>query len=161
MTLKEYRQARGLTQPQMAQELEAICEGIDAPLISKMEKGVCQPSEVVQAWLDAQDKKDESVASEFSEVQVLIYDKLLFFRSVTRQELSMFTGLPDRQVRKAIEGMRRCGLRIISDKSGYRLMTSEADYKNFRARELKRAKSILYTISAMDKYTEGQVGISG
>ena len=43
MNLKEYRTSKGMTQAQLADELKKVVEGIDVPLISKIEKGLCDP----------------------------------------------------------------------------------------------------------------------
>ena len=164
MDIRTYRKSRGLTQPQLAQELKVICEGTDAPLISKMEKGLCLPPEEIQLYLEAQEENEKQVKQDLSPAQTLIYDRLLSCRGsrpVGRQELSLLTGMPDRAVRRELETMRRMGLRICSMTEGYWLTSSETEYKVYRARELKRAKSILATVSAMDKHIEGQVGLNG
>jgi len=57
MTIAEYRRTKGLTQPQLAEELKAVAEGIDAPLISKMEKGICEPTEAVKSYINTPSEK--------------------------------------------------------------------------------------------------------
>jgi len=70
----------------------------------------------------------------------------------TREHLAEVLHLSDRKVRCSIESLRRDGFPIINGiKSGYRLADDEAEYRNWRDREVARAKSILYTIGRMDK----------
>lgn len=54
MTIREYREKKKLTQPQLAMELKDVVEGIDAPLISKMEKGLCEPTDAVRAHINSE-----------------------------------------------------------------------------------------------------------
>ena len=42
--VQEYRMAAGLTQPQVAAGLKAVEARVDAPLVSRYEKGVCLPT---------------------------------------------------------------------------------------------------------------------
>lgn len=55
MTLREYREKRDITQAQLAAELKDIAEGIDAPLISKMEKGLCEPTDAIRAHINSEE----------------------------------------------------------------------------------------------------------
>lgn len=52
MTMKEYRMLKGLKQTALAVELQGVCPGIDASLISKIENGMVKPSEQIQMYLD-------------------------------------------------------------------------------------------------------------
>lgn len=54
MTIREYREKKDLTQTQLAMELRDVIEGIDAPLISKMEKGLCEPTDAVRAHINSE-----------------------------------------------------------------------------------------------------------
>lgn len=70
----------------------------------------------------------------------------------TREHLTEMLHLSDRKIRCSIESLRRDGFPIINGtKSGYRLADDEAEYRNWRDREIARAKSVLYTIGMMDK----------
>lgn len=70
----------------------------------------------------------------------------------TREHLTEMLHLSDRKIRCSIESLRRDGFPIINGtKSGYRLADDEAEYRNWRDREVARAKSILYTIGKMDR----------
>ena len=70
----------------------------------------------------------------------------------TREHLAEVLHLSDRKIRCSIESLRRDGFPIINGiKSGYRLADDEGEYRNWRDREVARAKSILYTIGMMDK----------
>ena len=79
----------------------------------------------------------------------------------TRERLMTATGMPDRMVRKEIERMRKNGIRICSRNSnaGYWLCQSEAEYKDFRRSYASRLYEGLKTLSAMDRSTEGQIGM--
>lgn len=57
MNLREYRESKGLTQSQLAEELKGVVDGIDAPLISKMEKGLCDPPVEIMLHINFSDKK--------------------------------------------------------------------------------------------------------
>ena len=56
MNLREYRLYKNLTQAQLADELKEVTEGIDAPLISKIEKGICEPPDAVRAYINRPEK---------------------------------------------------------------------------------------------------------
>lgn len=56
MNIRDYRTLKNLTQPQLAKELQEVAEGIDAPLISKMEKGLCDPPEEVIRYINRDDE---------------------------------------------------------------------------------------------------------
>ena len=57
MTIKEYRVKRDLTQPELARELQKVVPGIDAPLISKMEKGLCEPPAKLSSYISTPNEK--------------------------------------------------------------------------------------------------------
>lgn len=53
MTLREYRKANGLTQPQLADELNsALGIGYDVPTISRLESGKVLPPQIVQSYIE-------------------------------------------------------------------------------------------------------------
>lgn len=53
MTLKEYGKVRGLTQPQLADELnDALGIGYDVPTISRIESGKVLPTKKVQVYIN-------------------------------------------------------------------------------------------------------------
>lgn len=54
MNLKAYRESKNLTQAQLAAELKGVAEGLDVPLISKIEKGLCEPPQAVVSYIAGQ-----------------------------------------------------------------------------------------------------------
>ena len=52
MNLKQYRQFKGLTQSELATELKDVADGMDVPMISKIEKGICEPPIEVVAYIN-------------------------------------------------------------------------------------------------------------
>lgn len=166
MNLKEYRQLKGMTQNELAKELSGIVAGIDGPLVSKMEKGICEPPAAIKAYLSAQEGNLEDKQMNLTADQGSIFLRLMTAsreNPVGRPELCLLTGMSDRMMRKAIEDMRKQGIRVCADsgKYGYWLAQSEEDYKAFRGELLSRAYSQLKTVSAMDKFVEGQITING
>lgn len=63
MNLKAYREANNLTQAQLATELKGVMEGIDVPLISKIEKGLCEPPAKVVSYIARQYSQDLKIAT--------------------------------------------------------------------------------------------------
>ena len=164
MTLAEYRKLRGITQPKLAEELSEITPGIDAPLISKMERGICAPSLEIQEYLDAQEAIIGQDVIELNGTEADIFYALLpcsYDNRRTRQELSIMTKMSDRAVRRTIENMRLKGIRICSDSdyAGYYITTDESEYMMFRGTMIARLKSLAKTIKAMDNYTKGQISL--
>lgn len=70
MTLKEYRKVKGLTQPQLADELnDALGIGYDVPTISRIESGKVLPTQNVQFYIDAE-ISEKALASRSDERKV-------------------------------------------------------------------------------------------
>lgn len=159
MTIAEYRKARGITQKALAEELQTVAPGIDVPLISKMEKGLCGPNESLQYYLDVMGETIGSPRYEkkdLTPIQQTIYYRLKQGR-VSRAELQVLTGRDDRTIRDEIASMRKMGYRIGSIGYGYILAKTEAEYKEVRKRYIGRAYTELKTVAAMDAYAEGQM----
>ena len=113
MNLKDYRESKGLTQPQLANELKGIADGIDAPLISKIEKGICDPPESVRAYINGVDPDKNKTQKE----RVLNYMKR--FGSISTWEA--FRDL----------GITRVGARVFELKEdGYEIETGFETGKN-------------------------------
>lgn len=166
MDIKKYRELKGLTQPQLAKELQEVCAGIDAPLISKIEKGLCLPSAEVQAYIDAKAQSVETQIADLTPTQTDILFRVMTATReypVDRHELGLLCGKSDRMVRKDIQVMRDMGIRICSNSNGYGywLAKGETDYKMFRAEMMSRAMAHLKTVSMMDKNCEGQIRLHG
>lgn len=164
MTLSEYRKLKGLTQPKLAEELAEITPGIDAPLVSKMERGICQPSIEIQEYLDAQEAIIGQDVIELNPTEADIFMALLpcsYENRLTRQELVIKTGLSDRMVRRTIENMRLKGIRVCSDSdyAGYYIASDQSEYMMFRGTLIARLKSLAKTVRAMDSYTKGQISL--
>lgn len=76
--------------------------------------------------------------------------------AVTREDLEARTGLPDRQVRKAIEEIRRSHI-ILNDQDGkgyYRSYDLD-DIERFYRQERARALSVLYRMKPMRQILRG------
>lgn len=77
---------------------------------------------------------------------------------LTRKELRDITKLSDASSRNIIGGLRDMGYRIINDSQGYWYANAE-EYKAWLPTYEAYAKTIYSRISAMNKYTEGQIEI--
>ena len=157
MTIKEYRESRGLTQKELASELAPIFKGVDASLISKFENGVCVPPVELQAYIDGAVKRS---LPELTETQERIYQILKASEApVTRTSLCFFVQQSDRENRADIADMRKKGIRICSSShsKGYWLAQSQEDYETLRNEYIARISDMASVVRAMDGYTEGQV----
>ena len=164
MTIGEYRKLKGMTQPELAKELQDIAPGIDAPLISKMEKGLCEPNDAVKLYIETQEANQRDMEFNLSQLQMDILEALANAdsgRRVTRHELVILTGKSDRLCRREIENLRCQGLRICSDSKapGYWIAKSESEYRRARGQYIARIKSCAHTLKAMDSFVEGQIRI--
>lgn len=186
MTLEEYRKANKLTQKQLAEELQEVCPGIDRVLISKIESGFCSPTEEVQIYLerktslkacthaDMERKNDCRYITHLSEKNAEIGDFSTEEQTVldalkecskenplTRSALREILHYKDRAARRVIGDLRDKGVRVVGSGStkGYYIAESESEYRAFRNEYHKKAMTYLNRISAMDRYTEGQVSM--
>lgn len=66
--------------------------------------------------------------------------------AIHKADLIRCTGLPDRELRKTIEFLRRKGVVIISDNSGYYYPQDKEELNRYIERENSRAKSVFYTL---------------
>ena len=161
MTIKEYRELKGLTQSALAKELSPLFKGVDASLISKFENGVCEPPLELQAYIDG---AGQETHPELTETQEIIYNLLKTSeKPVTRATLCFFCQQDDRSNRLDIADMRKKGIRICSSShaKGYWLAQDEADYESLRAEYIARIRDMASVVRAMDNYVEGQVRIGG
>lgn len=157
MTIKEYREKKGLTQRQLAKELAATFKGVDASLISKFENNVCQPPVELQAYIDAEER---IFKPELTETQEIIYNLLKGSEApVSRATLCFFCQQDDRSNRLDIADMRKKGIRICSSShtKGYWLAQDQGDYEMLRAEYIARINDMASIVKAMDNNTEGQV----
>ena len=161
MTIKEYRERRGLTQSALAKELAPMFKGVDVSLISKFENGVCEPPIDLQEYINTEDRIS---APELTETQRAIYSLLKRSLSpVSRAELCACCLQSDRENRRDIAEMRRKGIRICSSSrsEGYWLAQSQSDYEVLRGEYISRIRDMAAIVKAMDNYVEGQVRING
>ena len=163
MTIKEYRLNKGLTQRALCDELSKVFPGMDVPLISKMESGICEPSVSLQAYINANAIEE---GYELNTTQAMILDRLKKTTPedrLSRRELSILTSLCDRDARREIVSMRKKGVRIGTDssKGGYYLIENEEEYGSLRNEYVRRITDMASTLKAMDTYTKGQVRING
>lgn len=168
MTVRMYKEFKGITLEALTDELRTIEPRLDMPLVSRMVNGIVAPNEDVQQYIDLY---TEGVANENISVQESLDDSFLeqLLREIrvcsrmipaSRAMLCGYLGKPDRTIRKGIEELRRRGYRIISDSGhyGYWLDENGGGYDHMRAEMRKKALSILQTIRAMDgKELEGQL----
>lgn len=183
MTLKEMRIALGMTQGELAEMFkeDGLGKGIDKALISKIEAGTVEPT---YAMLEAccnrlfshadERKTDKGITTQngtktpqngdLSLEEQVVLDRLEetdVDHRLTRSEIVLIIGGTDRAARKLIEGLRYKGYRIGSGlgRSGYWLIDSESEYKQFRAEYASRAYAVHKTVQAMDNAVRGQISL--
>ncbi len=177
--IRIYRESRGLSQRELAEEMAKTFPWVDKALISKMENGLCEPTEEMRAWccngenrpadklnevfdVVAQLKEKLPENGYYSPLEQAVYERLLATDAehrVTRGMLVALFGSSDRQIRKAIEALRGGGIRIGSGlgEKGYWLIRDESEYRRFITEYTSRAYAIIGNKYAMDNYTEGQI----
>lgn len=64
------------------------------------------------------------------------------------RDLCKFTGLPNRDLRKSIETLRRNGVVVLSGKTGYYYPADLHELKAYRRQEENRATSILISLQS-------------
>lgn len=178
---KSYREAKGLTQKELAEEMRTEFPWVDESLMSKMANGKCAPTEAMQTWackclnsllerqkgakgIDGQYPTKSSETADLTPLEMRVYEFLLntdIDHRITRMGLMRITGMKDRQARDVIEGMRAKKLRIGSGlgKEGYWLIEDEAEYESFIREYSSRAYTVLKNKTAMDNYVKGQIRI--
>lgn len=169
MNLKEYRLNKGLTQKELAEELNL--PGVDAPLISKVEKGICSLNETAEKALANPfemgiDAETINVSSSIKKLlnqpiyRIILTEIKKGTKShpTTREVLVARTKLTDREVRRAIQELRMNGMRIASSSSvrGY-WMCSDQEFKEIKEELLCKSKSLYYMAMAMQKGCEDQL----
>ena len=179
--IKEYRERKGLTQPELVREMKEDFPWVDTSLISKIEHGKCQPTDAMYEWackrinalierdLDgictiypSEEKTSETV--DFTPLMRRVYEALQstdIDHRLTRRDLSRLTGLTDRRSRDIIEELRSEGIRVGSELGGegYWLCQTDEEYIRFSKQYASRAYKVLANKSAMDRHTEGQIRI--
>ena len=61
MTLKEYRQKKGLTVRELTEDLKEVDSRFTMATVSYMENGVVEPPETVRRWLAAKSIEEENI----------------------------------------------------------------------------------------------------
>ena len=72
--------------------------------------------------------------------------------AISSGELKTLAGLSERELRKAIEHLRREGLVIASNSKGYFKPADLYELERYIEQETKRAKSVLYTLKTAKRY---------
>lgn len=169
MTVRMYKDLKGITLEALTDELRTVEPRLDMPLVSRMVNGIVAPNEDVQLYINLH---SEGFANERVSIPEPALDDAFLNRLLTeirvcsrtipasRAMLAGYLGKSDRDVRKGIEELRKRGYRIISDSGhyGYWLDEHGGGYDRMRAEMRKKALSMLSTIRAMDKgELEGQL----
>ena len=157
---------KGMNGVELARELKEISPGIEAPLISKMEKGLCEPTEEVKAYIDARRMTTTDKIADLTPTQTSLMLLLMTGtpdRPISRTDMILCTNQSDGKNRKDILAMRDKGLRICASTAngGYWIARSDSEYKHFRGEYVSRIKSLVRTLKAMDENVEGQIRFDG
>lgn len=172
--IREARMELGLKQEEFAEML-----GIDAPLLSKLENGIVDPTasmnEIVFKALASHSNarkgsgSSNSSKSEKNPLKTGIYASILEAlkyssreQPITREMLKTWTKCGDRQNRKAIAELRKAGCPIGSSSSvkGYWLCRTEEDIEPINKMLKSKAIDMLQTAAAMNRNIPGQIGFS-
>lgn len=145
MTIKEYKDANGLTYGELLEQVKPIEPKITVPLLSYMCSGFINETPSISAWLSKQGRSEYTK----TEAEVLLY--LKENGSITRRELKEFTKLPDRTNRKIIESLRSKGNWIVTgdDGTGYKYTTDRSEMSAFVETYTSRSKTIFRNAAAM------------
>ena len=158
MTVREYREANGLTQAQFCERVKGICD-LTVPLVSAIESGKVDITDELKVFL-ALPTGDEDV--ELSPVESIVLEackRASADNPITRSELKDYTSTTDRKSRAVIESLRKKGFPIVSNLHGVNgyWYGSPEEYREWARQYVSYAYSILKTKSAMDRRVEGQV----
>lgn len=157
MTLKEYRTANKLTVRKLTEELKTVDPRFTMAMVSNMENGVVEPPERVKAWLAGkQIAMNEDPLTEEEDIVIRCLTGHFKDKPMEREELKYWTGLSDRIMRKAIEGLRNRGYWILNDGYGYYITFNKDDLEPWINKERARARSINRTVQAMLSRVNGQ-----
>ena len=162
MTLKEYKQRKGLTLRDLTEELKEVDSRFTLATVSYMVNGVVECSDNVKRWLAAKQIQNEALPLSDAEDAVL---RALTGHSktdpVTRSDLKYWSGLPDREARYAIENLRARGYWIVNGEGGkgYYITFDRNELEEWLKTYTARAKVISKNANAMRASMPGQVGI--
>lgn len=160
MTLKEYRQKNGMTVRELTEELKEIDSRFTMATVSYMENGVVEPPEGVKAFLARkQIEENEEPLTENEDIVLRCLTGHFKDNPMERGDLKYWTGLPDRVMRRAIEGLRARGYWILNDGYGYYLTFDREDMERWLAVYTARARSVFKTANAMRSTEYAQMGM--
>ena len=167
MTVREFKERRGVTLEQLTNEFRTIEPKLDMPLVSRMVTGVVNPSDAVQEYINLytegfanMDYADDPLEELFLQDLLTEVSRFSIAYPCDRRHLVLKFGKPDRTIRRGIEELRRRGNRIVSNagRYGYWLDSKGGGYDRMRSEMRSKAFSILKTLNAMDrKELEGQI----
>lgn len=161
MTLKEYRQYKGITVRKLTDELKQIDPRFTMATVSYMENGVVDPPESVKIFLA--EKQIESNTDPLTEAEDIVLRCLVGHDKddpVTRGDLKYWSGLEDRVAREAIEGLRRRGYWVINGTNGGYYITFDRDeMEAWLLSYTARARTINKVASAMRASNPMQIAI--
>lgn len=158
--LKEIRKARGMTQGELAAKVAHADPTVDQMVISVLERGELYPSEKLRDALcealgcteaDLYDGVEAffvpAPAVEYSESTKMLASVLGrgAENAVSREQLSILTGMKDRKMREKIEKARQEGLCIANEQNGagYYIPITEAEIRRQWKINQNRAISVL------------------
>lgn len=157
MTLKEYKAINKLTVRELTDELRNVDPRFTPAMVSNMANGVVDPPEAVKAWLAGkQIAMNEEPLTEEEDIVLRCLTGHFKDKPMERGELKYWTGLSDRIMRKAIEGLRNRGYWILNDGYGYYITFNREDLEPWINKERARARSINRTVQAMLSRVSGQ-----
>lgn len=101
-------------------------------------------------WGDSMSKQSILEKEPFCRIAPLLHKGTQ--NGVHLRELKKYTGIEERNIRKAIEQMRRAGMVILSNaKNGYYFPINSEELAAYIRKEERRAKSTFYTLKSAKK----------
>lgn len=162
MTLKEYRQKKGLTVRELTEELKEVDSRFTMATVSYMENGVVAPPDWVKVWLAAKQIEGEEIPLSDAEDAVLrALTGHTYEDPVTRSDLKYWSGLNDREARQAIEDLRARGYWIVNGigGKGYYITFDRKELEKWLKTYTARVRVINRNANAMLSRMPEQVGI--
>lgn len=166
--LKLFREARGLTQKELAALVKNTDPRIDAIWISRFENGMCLPTPIIeealasalsvpsvfifggaeQTAISGVVSADESTAPLLFELEELLGELRVGAENArSRSELAEACDCSDRELRRRVAELRRNGYCVCNVGKGYYISTDRADLEQYYRTEYGRAMAILKTAS--------------
>ena len=151
MTLKEYRQQKGITVRKLTEELKQIDPRFTIATVSYMEHGVVEPPESVKVYL-AGKQIEENIAPLTDAEEIALGCLMRHSKEIpaTRRDFKLWGGLNDRTARDAIEGLRKRGFWVVNGEcGGYYITTDREEMEEWLKTYTSRARTINKVASAM------------